>query len=57
MIQVDFRSRTKKSDFRLRNPGSDRGRGGGRFSSKLRNSRRNEKIDLPCISVWGRTGL
>jgi len=36
---------------------SDRGRGGERFSSKLRSSRRNRKIDLPCISVWGRTGL
>jgi len=30
---------------------SDRGRGGERFSSKLTNSRRNEKIDLPCISA------
>jgi len=36
---------------------SDYGRDGERFCSKLRNSRRNEKIDLPCISVWGRTGL
>jgi len=33
---------------------SDRGGGGERFSSKLRNSRRNEKFDLPCISVWDR---
>jgi len=30
---------------------SDRGRGGQIFSSKLSNSRRNETIDLPCISV------
>jgi len=36
---------------------SDRGRGGQIFSSKLSNSRRNETIDLPCISVWGWTGL
>ena len=37
----------------------DRGRGGERFSSKIkiRNSRRNGKIDLPCISVRGGTGL
>ena len=34
---------------------SDRGRGGERFSSKIRNSR-NGKIDLPCFSVRGRTG-
>jgi len=30
---------------------SDRGRGIKRFSSKLRNSRRNMKIDLPYISL------
>ena len=36
---------------------SDHGRGDERFSSKLRNSRRNGKTDLSCISVWNGTGL
>jgi len=28
-----------------------------KFISKLRNSRRNVKIDLSCISMWDGTGL
>ena len=35
----------------LREIWSDRDRGVEKFSSKLRNRRRNGKIDLSCISV------
>jgi len=36
---------------------SDRDRGVEKFISKLRNRRRNGKIDLLCISVWDGIGL
>jgi len=41
----------------LREISSDRSRGVEKFISKLRNSRRNGKIDLSCISVWDEAGL